>query len=339
MKRPLASKFAAIALACAAATSCQASAQSGISREITVRHLAPDAMSLSDQAALENHRAELVAVARLYGYDLAAGNWSDEQTLCPPLPDTILLHYTQRFPDGTESLFTALVPRGPGHVRIVPVLYRNATPFVPAPQNPRNYALFNELAGEAAAPDENWLELSTCYVELTGGHVDLRSGQDEGIGIAGAPSARIHIEPKDKTARVTLATREGISAYRIWSISFNQHGRVTAASTEDQSVAAARVAHPVAPRETRRATQPQPIKEQMRSQPQSSSPIEQASDAPGWKYIPVAADPPSNIVSPAPLPPEKLISEPPNPGDQSDRKPQWKSHPEHQEKIAQKEKR
>lgn len=325
-----------------------ACAQLGASQKPTLQHLAPDSMSAPDQAALRAHRGELAEAAQIYGYNLAAGNWSYEQTLCAPMPNTVLLHYTQRFSDRTESLFTALVPRGSGHVHIVPVLYRSATPFVPAPKNPNNYALFNELtvkstSGNAGA-GKNWFDLGACYAEMTGGRIDLSSNTEESIGIAGAPSPRIDIEAKDKTARVTLASREGVSTYKVWNISFNRNGRVTAASTEDQSVAVARVAQPQpAATENPRAVQPQPMKEQTRPQPmtqaasagktepsantqtataepQAPSPAiesasaaaEQASDVPGWKYILHSADPPSKIVPTAPPPPQKVIPEPPN---------------------------
>jgi hypothetical protein len=315
-------------------------------------------MSAVDRDALGHHEHELSEAARIYGYNLAEGNWSYEQTLCAPLPDTLLLHYTLRFPDGTESLFTALIPRREGPVRIVPVLYRSATPFVPAPKNPGNYALFNKLVKVTprdAGVGKNWFDSAACYAEMTGGRVDLYSAPDEDIGITGAPSPRVHIEPKDKTARVTLASREGVSAYKIWSISFNRNGRVIGASTEDKSVAIARMAEPSTTSESRSPGQsqqmrgpayPQPAAEAasavVKTEPAPNTQIATAapkpvssptpemqsrdaakkSDAPGWKYIPRAPDPPTKIVSPPPPPPQKIIPEPPNPWEQPTQAPQ-----------------
>lgn len=330
-----------------------ACAQLGASQKSALQHLAPDSMSASDQAALRAHRRELAEAARIYGYNLAAGNWSYEQTLCAPMPDTVLLHYTQQFPDRTESLFTALVPRRSGHVHIVPVLYRSATPFVPAPENPNNYAIFNELAVKStsgnAGTARNWSDLGACYAEMTGGHIDLYSNPEESIGIAGAPSPRLDIDAKDKTARVTVASREGVSTYKVWSISFNRNGRVTAASTEDQSVAVARVVQQATTPGTQSQQRSEPTYRQPAAQaasagktepaantqtatavPQASSPgsetasaaAEQASDAPGWKYVLHSADPPSKIVPPAPPPPQKVIPEPPNAWEQPTQTPQ-----------------
>ncbi len=147
--------FAALALALAAPASRPANAQqSNRSHQLLLEHLDPDAMSAADSATVQMRQRELAEAARIYGYNIEEGNWSYEQTLCAPMPETILLHYSQKFSDATESLFTAVVPRASGRIGIVPVLYRNATPFVPAPKNPRNYALFNNLNATSHPPPE-----------------------------------------------------------------------------------------------------------------------------------------------------------------------------------------
>jgi hypothetical protein len=238
--------FAPLALALAALACQSANAQiSDQPRQAPLQHLAQNALSAADRTALTAHLGGLTQAARIYGYNVEAGSWTYEQTLCAVMPDTILLHYFQDFPDRTESIFTALVPRGTGRVRIVPLLYHNATPFLPAPQNPRNYALFNELvpqsiAGKDAAASRNWLELGACYAELTGVPTNLPSGSNLDIGIAGAPSATIYLDVPNKTTRVTFANREGERIYKIWSIAFNRDGKITSAGTEDRSVIAAR---------------------------------------------------------------------------------------------------
>ena len=236
--------FAALALLLTAPAPASNAQESDHSRHLPIQHLAPDAMSAADRAALESHQRELVETSRIYGYNLEAGNWSYEQTLCASMPGTIMLHYFQDLPNGTESLFTALVPRAKGRVRIVPVLYRSATTFVPAPRNPHNYALFNELvpsniASREAGGGSNWLELSTCYAELTGVPTDLPSAPNADIGIAGAPSPTVYVDVQHQSTQVTFGNREGERTYKIWTIGFNRGGRVIAASTEDRSVAAA----------------------------------------------------------------------------------------------------
>jgi hypothetical protein len=352
--------FAALALVLVAPASRPAHAQQSNRTHQLLQHLDPDAMSAADGADVQNRRHELAEAAKIYGYNIEEGNWSYEQTLCAPMPDTILLHYVQKFPDGTESLFTADVPRAPGRIRIVPVLYRNATPFVPAPKNPRNYALFNNLVPQATATRDttangNWLELSACYAELTGSSTNLPPDTKAGIGIAGAPPAIIHLDAQDKTARVTFADRQSMSTYKVWSVSFNQQGRVTAAGTEDYSVYAAKAApqmQPAAPPEMQPAqvkeqspnvVQPSQSAGQAASQPEgtaaetkgSAEVKEQAATSapstpppaisastneppsePGWKFIPHPPEPPAKIMPTSPLPPEKIMPEPSSPMDQ-----------------------
>lgn len=261
-----ASAILALALALPAAVPATAQQASGF------QHLNPLSMNPADRAALQSHRSEIIESAEIYGYNLVAGNWTYRQTLCAPLPQTILLHYREYFPDGTESLFTALVPRGKGRVRIVPVLYRNATPFVPAPRNPRNYELFNSLVPQDIAARElvsphNWLDLSACYAEMTGADIIIPKGGSVEAGVAGAPTATIHIDSQHKSSLVTFADRETRGTFRVWSISFNHAGRVTAAGTEAYPVyqSGKATAQPVEAARTPEATAPEQAPEKTES--------------------------------------------------------------------------
>lgn len=255
--------FAAFALLLAAPALAANGQVSDHPHPLSIPHRAPDAMSAADSAALLSRQRELVETARIYGYNLEAGNWSYEQTLCAPMPGTIMLHYFQDLPGGAESLFTALVPRAMGRVRIVPVLYRSATTFLPAPKNPHNYALFNELVPSNIARREaggggNWLELSACYAELTGVPTNLPSVPDSDIGIAGAPAATIYVDVQHQSTLATFANREGERTYKVWTIEFNRDGRVTAVATEDRSVMVDNQSAATAAAETNQTTVPFP---------------------------------------------------------------------------------
>lgn len=238
--------FATLAVAFLAIAPASVSAQqSGASGGEPLHHIAADAISAADRAAVATHQGEIGEAARIYGYRFESEKWIEEQTICSLMRETILLHYREIFPDGTESLFVALVPRGAGRVHIVPVLYHNATPFVPAPKNPSNYALFNELVPEdiarkGATPNGDWLQLSVCYAEMTGGDVNISPDRKVNLGVVTAPLPTNHIEIQDRTIRVTFADRESEREYRVWSISFNRNGRVKAAATEDRPVFAAK---------------------------------------------------------------------------------------------------
>ena len=318
---------------------------------VRMQHLGLQQMSEADRAALEAHRTDIMEGAEIYGYNLVTGNWTIRQTLCSPMPSTILLHYSQDFPDGAESLFTALVPRGKGRVRIVPVLHRNATPYVPAPRNPRNYALFNSLVPQSIAQKElassrNWIELSACYAEMTGANIEIPEGGSVDAGVAGAPSATIQLDSRRETSLVTFADRESKRSFRVWSISFNQAGRVTAAGTEDYpAILPPATAQPTAiairTQETERTPLPaakpaevgvaamQPTesssapsaKESMLTAAEPAAPApkpktlapavahtsQNEAIEPGWKFIPEAPPPPSKFIPQAPPPHSKVV--------------------------------
>lgn len=204
-------------------------------------------------AAQQPRQDDVAAAAQIYGYNLAEGNWSYSPASCEAMPSVVLFHYQRAYPDGAESNFTALVPRSMGHVRIVPVLYHGATPFVPAPRNPRNFALFNSLAAPATSSGPNaerhWLELASCYAEMTGGN-DFLSAPVASPAIAGQPSPTVGVAIQDKTAHVVFAERDGDHSYRVWSLLFNRDGKIKLAQTQEQSVYAPKIARSTTPAST-----------------------------------------------------------------------------------------
>lgn len=307
MKKTRLITCAALALALAAPSARWANAQAASSRLAGA-----NGMSAADRAVFRAHRQEVSEAAKIYGYDLATGKWAFEQAPCAAMPSTMLLRYHRTFPGGAESVFVAAVPRAEGRVRIVPVLYRNATPFVPAATNPRNVALFNELVPRAisrrdASAAGNWVELSACYAELTGGRIPPAPGSGQRIGIAGAPAPTIRLEPQGKALRVTLATRENATAYKLWNLSFHPSGQVasvtTSVTTEDQPVGSAEAARSFQPsgKAQLTASAAAAVSGKVAA---SSSAAEATTTEPGWKFVPQAPDPPSKIIPPAPEPSE-----------------------------------
>lgn len=205
------------------------------------------AMPLSGQHV---NQSEIAAAAQIYGYNLAQGNWSYTPAPCSAIPGFVMLHYRRGYPDGAESNFTALVPRSFGHVHIVPVLYHGATPFVPAPGNPRNFVLFDSLAEPVMLTgpkhENRWLERASCYAEMTGGN-DFLSASGAGPGIAGQPSPTVRVTIQGKTARVLFAERDSYHSYRMWDLLFNRNGKIKSAQTQEQSVYASKIARSEAP--------------------------------------------------------------------------------------------
>jgi hypothetical protein len=221
----------------------------------SLEHRAPDAMDTADRDLLRTRQKELIGEAQFYGYDITTGDWTYDQAVCPQLPNTVLLHYLKKFPDGSESLFTALVPRDAGRIRIVPVLYRNASPFTPAVKNPQNFDIFNmlvplEIARKDSSLDGKWLSLGVCYAEVVGGRPNVHNEPSLDAATIKAPLATFRIDTTTRQRQVQFSDRDAAKVYTIWTISLNEKGRVTAAANEDYATYVARIVQPAQPTST-----------------------------------------------------------------------------------------
>jgi hypothetical protein len=141
---------------------------------------APEAMIAADSALVASNEAEIVRRADLQGFRLGnvadskngGGSWGYEQAVCPAFPDHVLLEYSRDNGRGDVTLFAVAVPRGEGHVRVIPVRRRSYSLFTPAASNSLTINDFNHIVkeeGKGLNPD--WLTLGLCYSALAGGHV------------------------------------------------------------------------------------------------------------------------------------------------------------------------
>lgn len=260
----------------------------------SLEHRAPDAMDNADRDLLRARRKELTSEAEFYGYDITSGNWIYDQAICPQLPNTLLVHYLNKFPDGSESLFTALIPRSAGRVRIVPVLYRNAAPFIPAVKNPRNFAIFNSLvpvdiAKKDAGPEGKWLSLGVCYAEVVGVRPNVPDEPSLDTATIKAPVSIYRFDTVTKQRQVQFSDRDAARVFKIWTISLNEDGHVTGAMNEDYATYVAHIVQPPAPSGSIIHPAPPPTTVQPSSPPS--------------KIKPAAPDPPSKIT---PIPPSQV---------------------------------
>jgi hypothetical protein len=138
----------------------------------------PEQMTEADRVLAEANQDEIARRAGLQGFRLgesrvsSADGWGYEQAVCPAFPDHLLLEYSRRNGVGDVTLFSAVVPRGEGHVRVIPVERRSYSLFTPVSKNSLTLHDFNYMVKEERAGlSPNWLTLGLCYAAMAGGHV------------------------------------------------------------------------------------------------------------------------------------------------------------------------
>jgi len=193
-------------------------------------------MDSSDRSLVHAKQREIAAEAAFFAYDLASAGWSYDQAVCPALPDEVMLHYRKQFRDGAESRFTVLVPRGAGRVFVVPVLYRNATPFRSAAGSERSIAVFNRavpaaVAESAVQPDGKWLVLALCYADMVGADAHVLEHAGAEAGLARAPGATLYLSESSGTRGIIFTDRDAPGQYLVWNLTLNNKGRIAAASS------------------------------------------------------------------------------------------------------------
>lgn len=139
--------------------------------------LAPEQMAAADRALVDQDQEEIERRANLQGFrlgDEAQGQaaWGYEQAVCPVFPEHVVLEYSRDNGAGDITLFAVVLPRGEGHVRVIPVRRRSYSLFTPAPANELTINDFNQMVKEQGhGVDPDWMTLGLCYAALAGGHV------------------------------------------------------------------------------------------------------------------------------------------------------------------------
>lgn len=135
---------------------------------------APDQMTASDRQLAEENQGEIARRAAFQGFHLDSGRdgWGYEQAVCPVFPNHLILEYSRTDGRGDVTLFSAVIPRGEGHVRVIPVRRRSYSLWTPSSSNALTLNDFNHMVVEGRAGlNPDWLTLGLCYAALAGGHV------------------------------------------------------------------------------------------------------------------------------------------------------------------------
>ncbi|MFP5229260.1 MAG: hypothetical protein ACLGXA_16735 [Acidobacteriota bacterium] len=185
------------------------------------------------------HR-EIVSEAAFFGYNLNAGEWDYDAATCPAMPGQILLHYRRHYSNGAGSLFTAIVPKGSGRVWVVPVLYRNATPFRTATGSDRSIAVFNRLippdiATRAVQPEGNWLAFALCYADIVYGNANILSRAGTEMGLSHAPLPLLRVSEATSARSIVFTDRNAPGQYMVWNLTLSDKGQLVTATAQQLS--------------------------------------------------------------------------------------------------------
>ncbi len=219
-------------------------------------HIPQSQLNSADAALVRAKQTAIAAEARFFAYDLSLPGWTYDASSCPAMPDELILHYRRPFPNGAESVFTALVPRDAGRVYVVPILYRNAMPFRSATGSERSIAVFNrvvpaDVAAAAIQPNGKWLALALCYADIVYGNANVVHRAGAEVGLARAPEPLLHLSEGNSARSIVFTDRNAPGQYLVWTITLDPKGRITAASAQQLSDYVARVRNGVEPTEKR----------------------------------------------------------------------------------------
>jgi hypothetical protein len=201
---------------------------------------APEAMTAADRELAASAQVEIERRAELQGFRGVGGagqaemepskdgGWGFEQAVCPVFPQHLILEYSRSNGAGDVTLFSVAVPRGEGHVRVIPVRRRSYSLWTPASSNALTLNDFNYMVkegGQGVSPD--WLTLSLCYAALAGGHVRAAL-------IAGKAADEVY--PLLAPAKLAVSWKGGAEVYFAdstpgvkplqWSLTFSRSGRL-----------------------------------------------------------------------------------------------------------------
>jgi hypothetical protein len=213
-------------LAIAQATDAHPSPQEPPASPYKVQVLSVSQMAPADAQVLQTRRSDLNTAVKFHGYDMGSGTWIQSQVVCPYAPHYVIMHNVQLHHDGLISLFTALIPRAGGQVRIIPVLHHGAQALPILGASPTQVSLVDQVISArevSEVPNQNgdWVTLAYCYGALAGAEPVAPS--------ATAPEEtvpRVALHPNGTVREMSFSVLGPDHFYQDWSIQFGGRGQV-----------------------------------------------------------------------------------------------------------------
>ncbi|HEY2860600.1 MAG TPA: hypothetical protein VGJ21_19430 [Terracidiphilus sp.] len=191
-----------------------------------VQVLSASQMAAPDAAVLAGRRSEIAGAAEINGFDVNTGTWIQNQVVCPDAPRHLIMHYVKLSPDGSVSLFTAIVPRDASHVRIIPVLYHGAPAGHVLGSTESQRDLINGVISTKAitagvAAESDWTSLAYCYAALGGAEP---TGQS--VTSPEETTPIVVISPEGKVREMSFSAMGPGRLYQDWRIEFDRQIQV-----------------------------------------------------------------------------------------------------------------
>jgi hypothetical protein len=215
-------------------------------RAHSIVFLAPDRMAQRDRDLEADAEATIGERAGFAGLEFNEGKWSYRQIVCPALPNHLFLRFTRNNGVGDVSLFSASIPRGEGHVRIIPIQRRGYSLFSPAPINALTIAAFNRIRAEEHSDQSlDWLGTGLCYAALAGANSQAAPrGEDaEGTQFPAAMTAVLQI-PNQGGAIIRFTDGSAAPRPMEWNMIFDGQGKLLKATHLPASLVTEKEIHP-----------------------------------------------------------------------------------------------
>lgn len=212
--------------------------------------LKPENMSHPDRALIEANQQEISLRAARQGFLLGqvwdGGEWAYEQAVCPAFPQHVILQFRRMENEDQDTLFSVVIPRGEGHVRVIPARRRGFSLFTPVASNEITVNDFNHIVveeglrtpwhgrnrvkaykTEPTLAGVDWLTLGLCYSALASGHIRAglvpTTAQEEDHPLRTPAQLRVSSQGG---AEVWVAdTTPGVKSM-TWELRFAQDGRL-----------------------------------------------------------------------------------------------------------------
>ena len=101
-----------------------------------------------------------------------------------------------------------------------------------------------EIEKKDSGLEGKWLSLGVCYAEVVGGRPNVPNEPSLDVATIKAPLATLRLDTTSRQRQVQFSDRDAAKVFKIWTISFNNKGRVTAAVNEDYATYVARIVQP-----------------------------------------------------------------------------------------------